>query len=68
MKFNRAPNISCCLLLEYHQQIDDSVYSGPPLIRPLLGNGKPGLIKGVASREGYIRYNYTRFFSKVVAL
>ena len=27
-------------------------YSGPPLIRPPLGSGKSGLIRGVASREG----------------
>ena len=38
-----------------------AVYSGPPLIRPPLGNGNAGLIRGVASREGYIRYDYTRF-------
>ena len=34
-------------------------YSGPRLIRPPLRNGKSGIIRGVASREGYIRYNYT---------
>ena len=39
-----------------HYQVE---YIGPSHIRPPLGNGKPGLIGGVASREGYIRYNYT---------
>ena len=34
---------------------------GPPLIRPPLGNGKSGLIGGVVSREGYIKYNYADF-------
>ena len=34
------------------------MYSGPRLIRPPLGNGKSGLIRGVASREGYFEYNY----------
>ena len=36
-------------------------YSSPPLIRPHSGNGKYGLIREVASREGFIRYNYARF-------
>ena len=36
-------------------------YSGPPPIRPPLETGKSGLIRGVASREEYIRYTYTRF-------
>ena len=31
-------------------------YSSPPLIRPPLRNGKSGLIRGVAPREGYIKY------------
>ena len=31
----------------------------PPFIRPPLGNGKSGLIKGVASCEGYIKYKCT---------
>ena len=39
----------------------DPLYSGLPLMRPPLGNGKSGLIRGVASREGYIRYNLTQF-------
>ena len=39
-------------------------YGGTPLIRPPLGNGKSGLIRGVASREGYIRYKYTPFVFK----
>ena len=36
-------------------------YSGPLPLRPTLGNGKSGLIRGVASREGSFRYNYTEF-------
>ena len=31
-------------------------YSGPPLIRTPLGNGKSGLIRGMASREGNVKY------------
>ena len=44
-----------------HQKVWDYIYmySGPPLIRPPLGNGKSGLIGGVASREWYFKYNYT---------
>ena len=38
-------------------------YSGPRLIRPPLGNENYGLNRGVASCEGYIRYNYTEFAS-----
>ena len=40
--------------------IPDSI-CGRVLIRPPLGDGKYGLIRGVASREGYIRLDYTRF-------
>ena len=39
----------------------DSSYSGPPLIRPPLWNGKSDLIRGVASREGYVKYTYAEF-------
>ena len=38
-----------------------SKYSGPPLIKSPLKNGKSGLIRGLASGEGFIRYNYTEF-------
>ena len=38
-----------------------TLYSGPPVIMPPLGNGKSGLIGGVASREGYFKYNNTEF-------
>ena len=30
----------------------ESDYSGPPLMRPLLGNNKTGRIRGVAAGEG----------------
>ena len=40
------------------------MYSGPPLIRPPLGND---LIRGVASREGYSKYNYS-LLSEIMAL
>ena len=33
----------------------------PPLMRPPLGNERSGLIRGVASREGYMKYSYTEF-------
>ena len=32
-----------------------------PTYKATLGNGKYGLIRGVVSREGYIRYNHTQF-------
>ena len=38
-----------------------SKYSGPPLIKPPLKNGKSSLIRGVASGEGFNRYNYKEF-------
>ena len=34
------------------------MYSGPPLMRPPLGNENCGRIRGVAAGEGYIRYVY----------
>ena len=37
------------------------IVRGPPLIMPPLGNGNSGLIRGMASREGFIKYNYTEF-------
>ena len=37
------------------------VYISPPLIMSNLGSGKAGLIRGVASCEGYIEYYYTEF-------
>ena len=46
------------------------IYSGPPLIRPHVGDGQSGLIREVASREGYSRYNYRGIhglFSEIVA-
>ena len=35
-----------------------SKYSGPPLKRPPLENGKIGLIRGVASREGVYQMQF----------
>ena len=37
-------------------------YSEPLFIKPSLGNGKPGLIRGVASSEGFY-YNHYAVFS-----
>ena len=34
------------------------IYNGPPLIRRLLGYGKPGCIRGVLSCEGYMTHSY----------
>ena len=50
-----------CIYIYIYIYIYIFIYSGPPLIRPPLGNGNSGFIRGVASREGYNRYNYTEF-------
>ena len=36
-------------------------YSGPPLMRPPLGNGKSGRIRGVAAGEGELQIKYHNF-------
>ena len=37
------------------------IYNGSPIIRPLLGYGKPGFIRGVLSCEGYMTHSYREF-------
>ena len=41
-----------------------ALYSGPPLLRPPLGNDNCGCIRGMAAGEGYIRYVYKGYVLK----
>ena len=43
-----------CRTNEMHFQCIASLYSGPPLMRPPLGNDKTGRIRGVAAGEGEV--------------
>ena len=46
---------------------DIYTYSGPPLIRPPLGNGNYGLIRGVPLMRGILNTIIQNLFSKILA-
>ena len=41
------------------------IYTVPPLIKTLIETGKSGLIRGVTSCAGYIKYNMPGLFSEL---